>query len=338
MGYWDVWVQYTKMYVKPKYFYALIMFCILLCVRFLIPPTNFADYYSYELIISNAPSILDNSLYEWLSYSTFSMMGGLRLLGVDPVYWSYIYHFLFTTVLFFWLFRTSNCTLTGVVFVISLYAPLFSFVILRAAPAYLMIALSVFYCAHGMKKASSILALISVLYHISAILPAMVILFLNIAGFRLFKFSNLIFKIATIMAIFQMINFWLRIDLMPSGIKELISGYELIEKYSAYADAPVDGSIYHVVYFLACSLMVALAKIKNKFISEYFLMYCYILFGVCAILMVSPATSFRMSVFYFLPLLLIFPWHSFLNGVVRYIIFAVSPFFLYFSFNGIISQ
>jgi hypothetical protein len=326
------------MYIKPKYFYALVMFCILLCVRFFIPPTNFADYYSYELIISNSPSIFDNSLYEWLSYSTFSIMGGLRLLGVDPVYWSYVYHFLFTAVLFFWLFRASNSTLTGVVLVISLYAPLFSFVILRAAPAYLIIALSVFYCTHGMKKVSSILALISVFYHISAILPAMVILFLNIAGFRLLKLSNLIFKIAMTVAIFQLINFWLRIDLMPSGIKELISGYELIEKYSVYADAPVDGSIYHIVYFLACSLMVALAKIKNKFISEYLLLYSFILFGVCAILIISPATSFRMSVFYFLPLLLIFPWHSFLSGVVTYIIFAVSPFLLYFSFNGIISQ
>lgn len=331
-------MQYTKMYIKTKYFYAFVIFCILLCVRFFIPPSYFADYNSYELIISNAPRIFDNSLYEWLSYSTFSMMGGLRIFGIDPVYWTYIYHFLMTVVLFFWLFKTSDSTFAGVVLVIALYAPLFTFVILRAAPAYLMIALSVFYSAQRMKKTSSILALISVLYHISAVLPAVVILFLNIAGFQILKFSNLIFKIALFLAIFQMVNFWLSIDLMPSGIMELISGFELIEKYSAYAEVPADISLYHFVYFALCVLIMALAKVKNKHINEYLLLYFYILFGVCAILMVSPVTSFRMSIFYLLPLLLIFPWHSVLNGVVRYTIFAVSPFILYLSFNGIISQ
>jgi hypothetical protein len=153
--------------------------------------------YSYESIISNAPSIFENSLYEWLSYATFSMMRSLSVFGADPVYWTYIYHFLLTAVLFFWIFKTSNCTLVGIILVTVLYAPLFSFVLLRAAPAYLLIALSVFYCAHRMKKTSSALAFIAVLYHITAILPAAVIVLLNILGFRLLKFSNLFFKIGT---------------------------------------------------------------------------------------------------------------------------------------------
>lgn len=338
MDCWGVWVQYTEMYINRKYFYAVIFFCILLCIRVFVPPSDFADYYSYEAIISSAPSIIDNSLYEWLSYSTFSMMGGLRIYGIDPVYWTYIYHFLLTVVLFFWLFKISNSTFAGVVLVIALYAPLFAFVILRAAPAYLLIALSVFYSAQRMKKTSSALALISILYHISAVLPALVILFLNIAGFKILKFSNLIFKIAIFFAIFQIINFWLGINLMPSEIMELISGYEQINKYSVYAEAPAGSSIYHIIYFGLCSLMMALAKVKNKHFNEYLLLYLYILFGVCAILMVSPVTSFRMSVFYLLPLLLIFPWHSVLNGIVKYTVFAVSPFILYLSFNGIISR
>lgn len=331
-------MKFAKMIIKYKYFYALIIFSILLCVRVLIPPSNFADYFSYESIISNSPSFFDNSLYEWLSYSTFSMMGSLKILGVDPVYWTYIYHFLFTVVLFFWLFKASNGTISGFVLGIALCAPLFSFVILRAGPAYLMIGLSVFYFAKRMKKTSAILALIAILYHISAILPAVVILFLNIAGFQLMKFSNLIFKISMAFAIFQIVNFWLGLNLMPSGIIELISGYEQIQKYTVYAKVPADASVYHVVYFALCSLTMALTKVKNKHINEYLLLYFYIIFGVCGILMISPVASFRMSIYYLLPLVLIFPWHSILNGIIRYAIIVVSPLIIYLSFNGIISQ
>jgi EpsG family len=334
MDYPDDWVQLTKMYIESRLFFAIIIFFILFCLRIVVSPSYFADYFSYELIINGAPNIFDNSLYEWLSYATFSIMGNLRDFGLDAVYWSYIYNFIFTTVLFFVIFEVSNNSLAGVMLVISLYAPLLSFVVLRAAPAYLIIALAIFYGVLRKRKTSSLLAIISTFYHISAVAPAFVIILLNIFGARMLKFSNLIFGISVFIGIFQIINFGMGVNIIPSGMTEIFLGYESIEKYSTYVDNPMDSGIYHEVYFCVCFLMVLLAKSKYELIDRNLSLYLYVLFGLHAVLMVSPVTAFRMSVFYMLPLLLVFPWGSFFNGLSKHFIYVASPLVLYFSFSG----
>ena len=326
------------MYIESKLLYFLAIYCTLFFLRLYLPPSYFADYIAYENIVNNSSSIFDNSLYEWLTYATFSLFGNLRLLGLDPVYWLYIYNFLLVGSLFFLLIKISSNTLSGVFIIMALYAALFSYVLLRAAPAYLVIALSVVYGSIGKKKTSSLLAFISIFYHISAVLPAIVVVLLNINSPSIYKLSGIFFKLSIVLAILQIINIWLGVNIMPSALIDVISEYESIEKYGVYVENSNKITVYHVVYFIISCSIIILLRIKDVLVSKYLALYFYILFGLCAVMIISPVAAFRMSIFYMLPLLLIFPWNHFLNGIARYFIYIFSPFLFYFSFSGLVAK
>ena len=320
-------------------FKKLSLFFILLAglfvVRFLVHPVHFADYDSYYNIVSELPGITVESPYEWLSYSTFAFASNFFEDPASALFYLYINNAIIFSLLFFLAVVNFKIDTGGLLFAFSLFAPLLFFITLRATPAYMFILLSVL-CAPQNKIRSLTYSVIALFFHISAILPLLITLLVVFFPDFLRKILPVLSRTVHVISFVHIVVFFMGVSLMPSWLADVFIGYEFIEKYKSYADVSVTYSLNHYLHLIFSLVIFALVKRWRSHFSDFLLSYFHLSMLVYVLMMISPITAYRMSIFFLLPLILLMPWRHIFRNFKIAAYFLISPFLIVMSFNGIL--
>jgi hypothetical protein len=245
-----------------KYVLISAYLCLLLILRLIFKPENFADYEVYHSIVAKLMGSSVDSLFEWLSYKTFQEVGDFFGDPSSATYYVYFLNSIIFSIVMFFVVKHEDVNYGGILIALAIFSPLLYFVTLRATPAYLLILCSILLLDKEKKKLSLILLLAAIFYHVSAIIPAFIIFALTInhawVGGKSKYIALAVYFISTI----QIISFILDYNLIPSWLSNELNSLEYLEKYSSYADISLNYSTNHYIYL---SIVLVLFYILRKF-------------------------------------------------------------------------
>jgi hypothetical protein len=275
------------------------------------------------------------SPFEWLSYKTFQVIGNFFIEPITATYYVYLFNSIIFSVLMIFVVRSANVKFGGTLISLFMFAPLLFFVTLRATPAYMLILCSVLLLEKN-KKISFFCLLVAIFYHISALIPTIIIFILTIKPSWTKKKLKYVALSIYVVSMIQIISFIFNLNLMPGWMVEKILLFKYIDKYAGYADTSVNFSLSHYIYLIfVISLFFLMRRYRTHYPSVVY-SYIHLMTLVYSIMMISPITAYRISIFFTFPLLLLMPWQQFFGGFKGIIYLFISPFILIFSINGVI--
>lgn len=332
--------------------YAVLVFIVLsvVAIRFAIPSAIVADYDAY---VQLADYLSFRPRSEWISFEPLSSLllvtlrqftgSGYSAVGIAHILLSTAY------VLFIYkLISVRDISWQGVLLSFGLYGSALAFVLLRGTPAYILVVFALIDAING-KRRAAIFALAAVGFHISALLavPALLAAYLqnkNPVVARLFSGRTVVvvgaglvaaLSVASIPAFLEYTNFVIR------------TFSQFIGKYATYFETANDlekgrlvgaASNNHFYYTIVVSLLVMffLTCFDRMAIAlRAYIVTSYVTFMVLSL---SPVVAFRQSIFWVLPLVILFPWarYSFYGfGTLFMIVVSLAGF--YFGVGSIIA-
>ena len=305
-------------------------------MRLIIDPQNFADYDVYHSIVSNLIGSSIDSPYEWLSYKTFQTVGDIFVEPTAATYYVYLLNSIIFSIVMIYVVRHKNINSGGILISFAIFSPLMYFVTLRATPAYLLILCSIIFLDKENKKLSIASLLVAILYHISALIPAFVIIILMIKPVWTDKKLKYITFLIYMVSIIQIITFIFSYNLIPTWMSEEINASEYLEKYSSYADISQNFSISHYVYLSFVLVLFFTLRRWRAHIPVVMYSYAHLMMLIYSAMMISPVTAYRLSLFFLFPLLLVFPWNKILGRIKGVVYYFVMPFIFIFSLIGVL--
>lgn len=305
-------------------------------LRLIIDPQNFADYDVYHSIVSNLIGSSLDSPYEWLSYKAFQTIGDIFVEPTAATYCVYLLNSIIFSIIMICVARHENINIGGILIAFAIFSPLMYFVTLRATPAYLLILCSILFLDKGNKKLSIASLSVAILFHISALIPAFVILILMIKPVWTDKKLKYITFLIYIVSIIQIIKFIFNYNLIPTWISEEINALEYLEKYSSYVDISQNFSISHYVYLSFVLVLFFTLRRWRAHIPVIMYSYAHLMMLIYSVMMISPVTAYRLSLFFLFPLLLVYPWNQILVRIRGVVYYFLLPLIFIFSFNGVL--
>jgi len=303
----------------------------------IIDPQNFADYDVYHSIVSNLIGSSIESPYEWLSYKTFQTVGDIFVEPTAATYYVYLLNSIIFSIVMIYVVRHKNINNGGILMAFAIFSPLMYFVTLRATPAYLLILCSILFLDKENKKLSIASLLVAILYHISALIPAFVIFILIIINHawmekKLKYISFLIYFISIIHIILFILNY----NLIPAWMSEEINALEYLAKYSSYTEISQKFSINHYVHLFFVLVLLFILRKWQVHIPVVIYSYAHLMMLIYSVMMISPVTAYRLSLFFLFPLLLVLPWNKIFGRFKGVVYFFLMPIIFIFSFNGVL--
>jgi hypothetical protein len=310
-----------------------IIFLGFLVVRLIYSPQNFYDYESYSLIANNIPSSI---FFEWIFYKKFQLITNLTDNSFEVTNYIYFLNFFIFFLLLYFISKSSDVKKIGILIFIVFFGPLFAFVILRAAPAYLLIFCSLLLIEKN-RICSFVCALIAVFYHISAVIPFMVILSIILFPKNNNKIIKKIRFLIYIFGILNLTNYLFDGWLINIHVFKYLSYFDYLSKYEVYDQSELKNSVNHFLYFLLILYLFILIKKYSIYFNKTNYIFINIMILVYMIFLINPIVAFRLSIFFLIPFILVLPWEK-IFGFYTIFIYLFSPFILYFSFRSILIQ
>ena len=326
------------------------IFLSVIAVRFAIPSAIVADYDAY---VQLADYLSFRPRNEWISFEPLSSLllvtlrqftgSGYKAVAIAHIMLSVAYvAFVYKAV------SIRDVTWQGILLSFGLYGSALAFVLLRGTPAYLLIVFALIDAVNGRRR-SALFALAAIGFHISALLavPALLAAYLQnrspivarFFGGRAVVFLGaglvLALSVASIPAFLEYTNIVIR------------TFSQFIGKYATYFETANDlekgrlvgaASNNHFYYTIVVSALVLfyLTCFEPKAIAlRAYVVSSYVIFVVLSL---SPVVAFRQSIFWVLPLVILFPWDKYaFRGFGTFFIILASLGGFYFGVGSIIA-
>ena len=230
------------------------------------------------------------------------------------------------------IFLQKKVSVTGIFVHTAFFWPLYSIVLLRGGPAYLLITLATIASPNN-RILSFFAGLLACLFHISAI-PILLILIINFCSTKIQSKYWLIYLIAVVLYIAKIFDPSLVNTIVSSAITMIATGD--MAKYSVYAVSARTIATPHIIYFIILFLITFIYfKDRSALNSHKFIISSIILVSV--IIMIVPVVGFRISLFATGTLFLIFPYRDYQIAVRSFLIFlsAAILLFSYYSLTNV---
>jgi len=273
-----------KLSKDNKYISITLFFILAIGFKLLIPLDNRLPDYEvyYELLGSNNEKLsIDYLISEPYFYSMTNMLQ-LFFNKTSSLQIFYYINFFLSLIFFTWLALKTNIITWKKYLLYILYFPLFSFILLRNAPAYISLALLFFYLNEKKYFKISFLAFLS---HISSI-PAIFSSFFNNKKIGFLLIPILLFFIFLFFYLIQSQDFI------------------LFNKFESYQNIDEFGqNIFHKLYFISMILLFLslILKYYNSFYNYTFIILYLVYF---LLQYISPIMGFRFSIYIIIYILL----------------------------------
>lgn len=307
-----------------------------------IAPDRFADFPNYQYMVEDlrSPDWSDLLTFEPFSRLSLYLCSTLSNDSADAVSIAHyvnalIYICAFIPIAIRYAGGWKNVLLFG-----ALYSPLLAFVTLRATPAYLLAAIAYFIRGSHPGKALAV-SLVAVGFHVSA--AAVVIPLILTANNRLgraFVSANARWMDVSIVSAAVLIYIFLGgLSAYLPQVAAFLEEQGEFAKFAEYATLAGDmQSIMHRVYFVMTLGMVVLLLISRREFNSRDVRYMTLSFLIYAALTISPVVAFRESIFWMMPLVLIFPFHRYMQTAASAFAFCATCGVLYVvGFYGVLS-
>ena len=321
---------------KRAVFFGLTI-VLLLVLRINIEPSAFKDYAQYLDYLS---SIKTEGLWagglDLASNFIFYLAGQLFSDREDALAALYVYLFLVFLLFSSYFVLIKKIDWLNFWDFFALFGPLLAFVTIRATPAYFAFIVTFFFWRDGRAFLAMIFALLSAMFHFSALLLILV-LFVSMVFHRPLDKSPAFRRAAWALYFVSMfLGFYMTIV----GPGPLVSGVEvgeLLLRYSAYIEEvePVSG-IFHRIYFWGAAAVATIYLISSAddWKCKSLVMFASLQFYLVAW---SPVLAFRQSIFWVAPILLTLPIARVIRSRdVRILGAIVMILVLFYSFFGIL--
>ena len=297
----------------PIYLAALSGSLFLIYSIFWIDVARLSDYENYlqYAIEFQEKSWGELGLVEFFSFAQIKFFGSLGnevSIGLQKLY---VLNATIAAIGLFGLSVKYAQTFSGVFLVYVLYGPLMSYVTLRATPAYLLVAWFILMKQGVFRK--FILILIAVFYHVTAVVPAVLVAGVNFlkpsdwlnsenknSNSSIFIIS--IFFLGICIELMWMLGFG---DIVVRFVLELTTGAGKFQEYLESA------SMYRTPAHFGYFVFVLLATCFYLYLTSGFVdnLWWVIVFALVSFifLSVSPVVAYRFSIFFLLPVFLTFP-------------------------------
>jgi hypothetical protein len=263
----------------------------------------------------------------WLS----ALILGDPLDGVIALHWVLTLGFVYGFVL---LTRLRRNNWHGALMVMAAYGVLLCFVTVRATPAYLIATYAVMQHRYRPRMAFFLLILASE-FHVSALmaLPAMLInqVSWNYTTLVRERISMALFLagLGSYVAVLMGFNY-------ADVFGVFFGGYEDLAKFMVYAEDPMAASFAHRFYFILVTILTLLFVLgKSKLVTDQKMYVCisYLIYSLASF---SPVVAYRQSIYFVIPLLLIYPWRQIFSSEIRVMFFIFGCLVVYcFNFISI---
>lgn len=320
----------------------------ILIARVLYLPNQFADYDVYTVIVDNIYYGMGRTFYDvefgnTMLFSWLRIIVGNTLATVDILNYILTMFYCASIILLARLYRSEW---PGIVFAVAVFGPLLAFVTVRATPAYMAMAFAVVLAYRGQWATFALIAVAS-LFHSSAAIGALPVLVLFLQRrFGLFRWLNRstpTFLIGGGLLAFVSILFQQQFsDLMlfvisALGISDKYLTYVSSMQTSANASSMIDPiSVYDRAYSAIAAAIALSAMLQKNQRSVELRGYVLSSFVIFVALTFSPVAAFRQSIYWLLPVMLVFPWRQsgFRGGVIIAVPLVALAIFL-FQLNGV---
>jgi hypothetical protein len=309
----------------PYLIYAVIFF-VIIYVRISIPVEFFADFNGYFLSLEGLLSQPDSS---WIFSDPLGwgpIIGLYYVLGniYEAIFWGNILLSLIFFVGLVYISEKYAVAWQGILVMTCLFGSLLAFVTIRATPAYLLVALAALETNRGKQFKPLSLLFIASLFHSSALLaaPGIIAAILCHRSQILSSWAASPQKSLVVFATLLVPALFLQQQLSDflSIIIEFFSSS--IGRFTAYIPTDQGGanidtgerSNNDLFYALFCFVSVVIFMIFSE---KYFLrirVFVLISFMVFSAMFFQPTAAFRQSLYWFIPMILIFPWKKFAFG------------------------
>jgi hypothetical protein len=294
---------------------------IITCVRLTIAPQEFADFNGYVYLLDE---IIFNkwSLWEYgdpLSWGALSIFRYFSGDSSSAIFIGNIYLSLFYLLLCFFAIRRYSICWQSVLFIFSVFGPILAFVTIRATPAYFIILFAALEASRGNIRAL-FLCLFGAMFHSSAILalPAL-IASLAQAQFPLVDKAFRSKTIAVVLAVLIVLPFVFFRDFMTEYARIALDALGgAFSRFSIYIkdgqNTPVDGtsgSIFQRIYFAISSVALLVFIFTGGKHVRGIQGYLVTSYAVFVFMSADPPSAFRQSLFWMMPLMVVFPWQKF---------------------------
>lgn len=299
----------VKIKIVLSFFFVILCFAI----KFNIDVSQMPDYDGYFQVIGTVnPEISIKTLFAEPYY--FQIVNYLyqNNSATDSIKYFYNINFVLTLTFFIWLSFLNDISIWKKIVLYVLYFYLFSYVLLRNAPAYLLIGILYYYLHKGKYVR---ICLLSFFAHLSS---------LPILLFSFFKNKKGDKKLLVLLLLF-FFGFNILLKLPVFGI---------YEKFTYYREGHAYGqSIFHKVYFIFMLIINMFLVFKNRDLL-YNYTYSFIFLTYFFIQLASPVMGFRFSIYIILYLLLnpklviddkLEKWFNWLSPVL--VVFVINSYF-----------
>ncbi len=299
--------------IKLKIVLSFLFIVICFAIKFNIDVSKMPDYDGYFQVIGIVnPEISIKALFAEPYY--FQIVNYLYQSNSaeDSIKFFYNINFFLTLTFFIWLSFLNDISIWKKIVLYVLYFYFFSYVLLRNAPAYLLIGVLYYYLYKG--KYIKI-CLLSFLAHLSS---------LPILLFSFFKNKKGDKKLFVLLFLF-FLGFNILLKLPVFGVYEKFTYYREGHEYGQ--------SIFHKVYFIFMIFINLFLVFKNKDLL-YNYTYSFIFLTYFFIQLASPVMGFRFSIYMILYLLLnpklvvdgrLEKWFNWLSPVL--VVFVINSYF-----------
>jgi hypothetical protein len=309
-----------KNYSKPgnKFIFGFFFVFISIILRLLIDTSSSKDYFGYfELYnfddTAGITSFLVSEPYLYLLYKFFGIFFGDKSVILDCIYWFN----LFLCIYFFvWLAFRDDLELWKKITIFAFYFFLFSFVVLRNAPVYIIYSYFFYYSFRAVKYKITI---ITPFIHLSS-LPLLFLLFYKEKNY--FKYLVIVLIIFSTLLILKYIPIIESIEVLQSTLS----------KFDVYLEEMEEISLSHQIFFGFISSILLLSwgffrkQIFHPIIITTFLIYYFSYF-------INPVIGFRYSPYVILAILLTNFESKYeiksLTEILNNVIIVLLPYFIY---------
>ncbi len=320
----------------------------ILVARVVYLPNQLADYDVYTVIVDNIYYGMGRSFYDVEIGNTILFLWTRSIVGntlntVDILNYLLTIFYCASIILLARLYRSEW---PGIVFAVAVFGPLLAFVTVRATPAYMAMAFAVVLAYRGQWATFALIAVAS-LFHSSAAIGALPVLVLFLQRrFGLFRWLNRstpTFLIGGGLLAFVSILFQQQFsDLMlfvisALGISDKYLTYLSSMQTSTNASSMIDPiSVYDRAYSAIAAAIALAAMLQKNQRSVELRGYVLSSFVIFVALTFSPVAAFRQSIYWLLPVMLVFPWRQsgFRGGVLIAVPLVALAIFL-FQLNGV---
>lgn len=331
------------------YLIYIVTLVMILYVRISIPVEFFADFEGYRLSVERLLSSYENS---WL---VSDPLGWGPLIALyyffgniyDAIYWSNIALSLMFLFGLIYIGEKHAVVWQGILVLTCLFGSLLAFVTIRATPAYLLITVAALEINNGKQVRPIVLIILASLFHGSALLAAPGIF----AGILCHRSKTLLSWVDRPQKIFLVLAILLiSVYLFQSQFKEIIAIVvdifsDSLGRFSTYLpsnqnyqsvdpDMRSNSDLYYTIFAFTAFSAFMMFSARHLVRIRAFILLSFIVFTA---MLFQPTAAFRQSLYWLVPMILVFPWKRFEFGGAGNLVLIIGCAVVgYLGFQGVL--